>query len=553
MRQPAKHAYRRPPRGSSRARIAATLATMITVVAGFSLATQLAGAPGYSNEFTGVLTSASRTTMHAVSLEKGEFTASLSFEGTPPASAMTAQLTLQNAAGKVVATDWGTSPVRVTASVPAGDYRVLVSSRWPLKQRNLGYRLTIQLTPTGAPTPSPTVGSSGSPSTSPSATAGPSPTQTPTPSTSPTPTTVPTATPSPTASSLPTTSPSPTPTPTPSPTATPSTGSGDLVSANCGTWVLYQVSSETDLDRLRPKIEAALALPGVTGFSVRFPWSAADITGSATSAPILEKAKQIAQGQGKALSIRFMAGSMTPARVFDSGASYYLSSTGAKVPLPWDNATGSNAVFVQAYQQYVAKLAAWSRANGVNLLHLSWYGQDWAELNHGAELRAAPGYSQDAWLSGHKRLIDVAVAQASSTLSVELPLSGYGPLSGGQSEDLAEYIVSKLGNNNPQFFIQANGWDETQEWGSPSTEVETQFDRIWKLPVLRGLQMIQPDGYDWTRVYDRLEASDATYAEVYLPSFWQVPGPSPTYSHNTSERIAQLEAEIAAFDRTVCK
>ena len=551
MRQSARHVYRRPPRATSRGRVAATLAAMVTAVAGFSLATQLVGAPGFSNEFTGVLTSAGRTATHPLSLEKGTFAASLAFEGNPPAPGMTAQLSLQNAAGKVVVTEWGTSPVRITASVPAGEYRVVVSSRWPLNKRDLRYRLTTQLTPAASATPSPTASSSTSPSpsSSPSATAttAPSPTSTPTPSPTPTQPPSPTSSPSPTASST------PTPSPSPSPTASPSADPGDLVSANCGTWVLYQVSSEADLDRLRPKIEAALALPGVTGFSVRFPWSAADITGSATSAPILEKARQIAQGKGKALSIRFMAGSMTPARVFDAGASYYLSPSGAKVPLPWDNATGSHSVFVQAYDQYVGKLAAWSRANGVTLLHLSWYGQDWAELNHGAELRAAPGYNQDAWLAGQKQLIDVAASHSSASFSVELPLSGYGPLSGGQSEDLAEYVVAKMGTNNPRFFIQANGWDETQEWGSPSTEVETQFDRIWTLPVLRGLQMIQPDGYDWTKVYDRLEATDATYAEVYLPSFWQVPGPSAAYNHNTLERIAQLEAEIAAFDTAVCK
>ena len=44
-------------------------------------------------------------------------------------------------------------------------------------------------------------------------------------------------------------------------------------------------------------------------------------------------------------------------------------------------------VFLDAYDAYLGKLATWSRANGVKLLHLSWYGQDWAELNHGKEVR----------------------------------------------------------------------------------------------------------------------------------------------------------------------
>ena len=81
--------------------------------------------------------------------------------------------------------------------------------------------------------------------------------------------------------------------------------------------------------------------------------------------------------------------------------------------------------------------------------------------------------------------------------------------------------------------------------------VEGQFDEIWQKPVRRGLQMIQPDGYDWTRVFERLDVVGATYAEVYLPSFWQVPGPSAAYDNNTDGRIAQLEREIEAFaDRT---
>ena len=100
------------------------------------------------------------------------------------------------------------------------------------------------------------------------------------------------------------------------------------------------------------------------------------------------------------------------------------------------------------------------------------------------------------------------------------------------------------GAKSDRFFIQANGWDETREWGAPDMTTEGQFDRIWEKPVMRGLQMIQPDGYDWSKVYARLDQSQATYAEVYLPSFWQVPGPAAQYNHNTEARITQLETEI---------
>ena len=335
------------------------------------------------------------------------------------------------------------------------------------------------------------------------------------------------------------------------PSATTPPAAGDVEQAICGTWVLYQVSSATDLQRLRTHIDAALALPGVVGLSVRFPWDAADLTGNQTTNALLDEAADIAHTAGKALSIRFMAGAHTPQRVFDAGASSYLRN-GHQVPLPWDNATGSHQVFLNAYADYVTKLATWSTSHDVHLLHLSWYGQDWAELNHGAEVRAAPGYTEKAWLDGHRDLIDVGARFAGPTLAVELPLSGYGPLSGGQSAALADYITTLAGTDQDHFLIQANGWDETQEWGSPSTSVETDFDKIWAKPLTRGLQMIQPDGYDWSKVFARLDATNALYGEIYLPSFWQVPGPTPAYSHNTTTRITQLQNEIKAFSQSRC-
>ena len=325
-----------------------------------------------------------------------------------------------------------------------------------------------------------------------------------------------------------------------------------LQQAVCGTWVLYQVSTRAELDRLSPQIKDALALPGVAGLSVRFPWDAVDLRGDRKSHPILRKAKQLARSQDKALSLRFMAGAHTPRRVFDAGAAYYRNGSGAKVPLPWSNQTGDRQVFLDAYDTYVGKLARWSRSNGVRLLHLSWYGQDWAELNHGAEVRAAAGYTEARWMAGHKKLIAVGARHDSRRLAVELPLSGYGPLSGGQSAALAQKVIRVAGRNSPRFFVQANGWDEAREWGAPSMEVEGQFDAIWDKPVLRGLQMIQPDGYDWSRVFDRLDVVDAAYAEVYLPSFWQVPGPAVAYDNNTDAKIAQLEREIKAFSAQTC-
>ena len=544
---PVKHPrHRRLP---ARSRVARP-ARAAGAVCGFALAIVAAvllvpASPGWAASFSGTLTKDDRSDSHSVTVDAGKLHAELTFEPTVPthqSKTITASVRLTTPDGRSLAFRYGASPVTLDVQVAAGQYQLVVSTAWPLEKRDLDYDLDVTVQPTSSPTPTPTP--------APSSTPTPTPTSTPTsPSASPT-SASPTSTPtSPSTSPTKSTS-TPTPTPTSTPTSAPPT-SGSNAAASCGTWVLYQVDSAAALSRMRPQIEDALALPGVVGFSVRFPWNAADLTGTQTTNALLDEAYAITSSAGKALSIRFMAGAHTPARVFDAGAAYYLVG-GQKVPLPWDNSTGSHQVFLDKYAAYAGKLASWSRAHGVRLLHLSWYGKDWAELNNGAEVRAVPGYTQDIWLAGHRDLIDVAATLSGSDLAVELPLSGYGPLSGGQSDSLAAYIVNKVGANNDRFFIQANGWNETKQWGAPDMTVEAQFDKIWDRPLGRGVQMIQPDGYDWTKVYDQADAASATYGEVYLPSFWQVPGPTATYDNNTTARISQLEAEIAAFAKATC-
>lgn len=441
---------------------------------------------GWSATFDGTLSRGDRTDSRSVRVDAGKLRVRLAVEPTVRTSKpVPVAVRLITPDGRRIAKRRGHDTVVLRTHVSAARYRVVVSTPWPLKRRDLDYRLRVRLADTSG-----------------SGTGNPPP-------------------------------------------------ANSNAAASCGTWVLYQVDSAASLRTLRPQIEDALALPGVVGLSVRFPWDAADLTGGQSSNAILDEAYDISSNAGKALSIRFMAGAHTPQRVFDAGAAYYLVN-GRRVPLPWDDSTGRVQVFLDAYAQYAGKLAAWSRAHGVRLLHLSWYGLDWAELNNGAEVRAAPGYSKAAWQAAHEALIDIGLRLASDDLAVELPLSGYGPLSSGESDGLASYAVDRAGADNDRFFIQANGWDETRQWGAPDMTVEAQFDHIWQQPLVRGLQMIQPDGYDWAKVYDQARAAGATYGEVYLPSFWQVPGPTAQYNHNTTARIAQLEKEIAAFARDTC-
>jgi hypothetical protein len=314
---------------------------------------------------------------------------------------------------------------------------------------------------------------------------------------------------------------------------------GPLSDRVCGTWVLQQIMSASELRFRASVLDTVLSAPGVTGLSLRFPWNAID-----TDFSVLDQGLAIAREHGKAFSVRFMAGRHTPARVFDAGSPYYLVD-GERVPTPFDATGGPNEVFEREYDRFVARLAAWARENDVPLLHLAWYGQDWAELNHGREVRALPGYTDDAWVEAHRRLIDIGSRYAGSDLAVELPLSGYGYLSGGQSAALADKVIQ----SGKPWYVQANGWGPAGEWGAPSADVEDDFDRIWAKPVPRGVQAIQPEDYDWAVLYGHARAAGATYVEVYLPSF-QGASSSQLYDEAESFRAWSCNAVPASTTTT---
>jgi len=308
----------------------------------------------------------------------------------------------------------------------------------------------------------------------------------------------------------------------------------DVAALICGTWALQQVSSRAELERLRAGvIEAALATPHLRGFSLRVPWKAIDEDFS-----LLEAGRRIARRRELAFSVRFMAGRHTPKRVFDSRCRCYLRRS-QPVPAPFLADGSPNVVFEKAYGEFVARLARWCRENDVRLLHLAWYGQDWAELNHGREVRALAGYSFANWLRAHKRLLDIGLAHADETLAVELPFSGYGPLTEA-AVALADHVVAKAGPSKATFFCQANGWGRAGEWGAPNARTEEAFDRVWARPICRGLQAIQPRDFDWAAMYRKLHACKATYCEVYAPSF-------------TQKSKDQLAREIAKFARHCAK
>lgn len=290
-----------------------------------------------------------------------------------------------------------------------------------------------------------------------------------------------------------------------------------MQTASCGTWALEQVGSIAELQSDQPRIDNALSMHGVAGLSIRVPWSSID-----TKFDLLDDAYQIAQAHGEGLTVRFMAGRWTPASVFTAGSNYYTLAGGAKVPLPFMSDGTPNVAFENAYSSIVSRLAVWARAHGVTLLHLPWYGQDYSELNAGLPVRQARGYSDQAFLTGHERLVNIGLAQAGNGLSVEFPLSGLGPLT-TDSPALADYIQSRAGAWSPNVAIQANGWGPTLkgvgDWGATGPDIEDQMDAVWTRSVRRGQQAIQPSDYDWGLMYHEAEANGSDYVEVYTASF----------------------------------
>jgi hypothetical protein len=91
-------------------------------------------------------------------------------------------------------------------------------------------------------------------------------------------------------------------------------------------------------------------------------------------------------------------------------------SAAEKVPAPFLPNGSPNTVFENEYDQFVQRLASWCRENDVHLLHLAWYGQHWAELNHGKEIRALEGYSFENWIRAHIRLLDIGLEYAGDDL-----------------------------------------------------------------------------------------------------------------------------------------
>ncbi len=280
----------------------------------------------------------------------------------------------------------------------------------------------------------------------------------------------------------------------------------------CGTWVLQKVDSATQLSNVSAAIKHGLDYNNMCGLSIRSNWSSVDNNGSFNSA-IFDGGKTIIGGYPtQSYSIRVIAGSKSPTRLFAMSDMYWYredkdnnqnngdQADGNQVPLPYEpNSTtfAPNAGFEREYTKLVDNLVNYAAANNIKLIHLPWFGRDWAELNYHYELWNEPNFSDDKWLQGHKRLADIVYNKVKDypDISVEFPLSGWNNLGNGPSltNQLAGYLVDGTAhplwaNWSGRLFVQGNGYGVYSGLNGSSTPTTR--------AIYRGMQMYdQMDKY----------------------------------------------------------
>jgi hypothetical protein len=269
-----------------------------------------------------------------------------------------------------------------------------------------------------------------------------------------------------------------------------------------GTWAMLQVSTPTALTHFTPTIDAALAIPGVTGLSLRAPW-----TSLTSNLDIFSDGVGIAQAAHSSLAIRFISGVDTPSQ--DLGNRTTIA--GKPIPLPWGAGSTPtsfvpNLTFENAYRSLVDKLAQFALANGVHLLHLPWYSGTTAEIYDGPEVTSAPGYSLTNFLTGYERLAAIGMSVAGPNLSVEFPFSGVGTRS--VVMPLENYMSTTFGSDNPELMVQWNTLTDTL----PATQPPA-------VGVNLSRQMIGQGDFNWTNVYSALTSQHSQAVEIYLQSF----------------------------------
>lgn len=338
-----------------------------------------------------------------------------------------------------------------------------------------------------------------------------------------------------------------------------------LASRFCGTWLLQQVDG-TPSATLTNNIKHGLDYQDMRGLSLRTNWKTVDNNGALNSA-VLDAGKNIVAGYpGQSYSIRVIAGSKSPTRLFTQPDMYWYredkdnntdngdQADGAQVPLPYNPNSATfapNTGFEREYTKLVDNIINYAAANNIKLVHMPWYGRDWAEINYHPELWNEPNFSKDKWVEGHKRLTDIVYNKVKDypDISVEFPASGWNNKGDGPAatNEVIGYLVDATAhplwaNYSGRMFIQGNGYGVYSGLNSNASTPTTR-------EAYRGMQMYdQLDKYSnlWTQLYDNLDNAQlyGTYLEVYTESFG--------YESTNPANHTNLQAGISSFYNKNC-
>jgi hypothetical protein len=307
----------------------------------------------------------------------------------------------------------------------------------------------------------------------------------------------------------------------------------DVNNAVAGVWALKACSTVAQVQAA--DVQTALQMAGVRGFSMRVPWSVWWSNGAPGDPLGLIAAAQTmvaTYGQpGARLRLRFVAGTSTPADVLAACRSYVgdgsdpCITSGLSAPVPFHTDGTVNSEFVALFTQEANWFYGQCLAVNAALASLPHWGDNFAELNNGAQLRGLTGYSYANWLTAHKALINVidAIYAANGFLiPYEHPLTGCGPLSGAfpASNDIGAYLANLRGLNT---YVSAQGtglnpWG-VGFWGTTSQATEILLRAGYNNNVGHLAQMINPIAYtdtQWRQIINACISQRVIGLEVYV-------------------------------------
>lgn len=304
-----------------------------------------------------------------------------------------------------------------------------------------------------------------------------------------------------------------------------------------GTWVLDQVETVDEVNRTAPAVRAALALPGVTGYSVRVKWNRLETAPGVYDFTIMDAAR--AAHPTSRLSVRFMAGMHTP--TWHKGRTWTDDGGRTTYPCPFPTSDPTdgiygNAAFEGGYSLLVRAYIDWCKANRVRLVHCSMYGHKWAEMANNDALIAWPGYTVAKMVEAHKTIVRSAMDLAAGKgLTLEFPGSGYN--SGAVSPPVFAWVADTYPVD--AVFHQSNGLGGPYNFGRASTRV-TFGGQSFALSGPNGATASK-NTLSWQDYYfaakNSATSTHALYAENYLEAFTEpdllapmatwVPAPTP--------------------------